>query len=129
MSIQEKYEFLLAYEHLNVIQIAEDFGIKKSQAYNIINSKDKIINDFKAIENIAESKRTYAHRFKEIDDKTSTWFLLQRQRNAPLSGEVIKEKALQIASELSINDFKAFNGWLENFKTDIEFQLKSSTVK
>ena len=114
LSNQEKYEFLLAYEQkskiLNVIQIAEDFGIKKSQAYNIINSKDKIINDFKAIENVAESKRAYAHRFKEIDDKTFTWFLLQRQRNAPLSGELIKEKALQIASELSINDFKASNG-------------------
>ena len=60
MTIQEKYEFLLSYEQkskiLNVIQIAEDFGIKKSQAYNIINLKDKIINDFKAIENVAESK-------------------------------------------------------------------------
>ena len=35
LSIQEKYEFLLAYEQNQrfsmVIQIAEDFGIKKSQ--------------------------------------------------------------------------------------------------
>ena len=39
-----------------------------------------------------------------------------RERNVPIGGHIIREKALDFAKELNITDFKASQGWLDRWK-------------
>lgn len=39
-----------------------------------------------------------------------------RQKNIPIGGEILKEKALFFAKALNVYDFKASSGWLDRFK-------------
>ena len=39
-----------------------------------------------------------------------------RERNVPIGGYIIREKALDFAKELNITDFKASDGWLDQWK-------------
>ena len=40
-----------------------------------------------------------------------------RAKYIPISGPILQEKALQLATELGFNDFKASAGWLESWKS------------
>ena len=52
------------------------------------------------------------------------WFQEVRKRNIPLSGPVIKAKALKYATDLEIEDFKASEGWLDKFKARHNIKFK-----
>ncbi|XP_042913701.1 tigger transposable element-derived protein 6-like [Parasteatoda tepidariorum] len=41
---------------------------------------------------------------------------MARAQNIPISGLILKEKALQFANELGVSEFSASNGWFEWFK-------------
>lgn len=43
--------------------------------------------------------------------------LAQRERNIPVSGEIINQKALNLKSAMNIRNFNASDGWLQRFKT------------
>ena len=44
------------------------------------------------------------------------WFRAARAKNIPLSGPVLKQKALKIAADLGHKEFEASTGWLTKFK-------------
>ena len=44
------------------------------------------------------------------------WFLILRSENVPISGPMLKEKALEFAGGLNIEGFQASEGWLEKWK-------------
>lgn len=41
-----------------------------------------------------------------IDNKHLVWFCITREKNCPVSGSTIQEKAKQIAELYGLNDFK-----------------------
>ena len=51
--------------------------------------------------------------YERLNDLIWQWFCVVCDRNMPLSGLIIKEKALQFADELEHTDFKASDGWLD----------------
>ena len=59
-------------------------------------------------------------------DKTvyNTWFHNTRANNVPVSGVVLKEKALQFAKSLHLDDFRASDGWLDRWKSRHNVTLK-----
>ena len=46
-----------------------------------------------------------------------TWFVQMRQQGVPVSGPVLREKALSYAKEMDIKDFIASNGWFDRWKS------------
>ena len=44
------------------------------------------------------------------------WFFILRSENIPISGPMLKEKALEFAGRLKIEGFQASEGWLEKWK-------------
>ena len=39
-----------------------------------------------------------------------------RSENVPISGPMLKEKAIEFAKEMSVESFQASEGWLEKWK-------------
>ncbi|XP_060597343.1 tigger transposable element-derived protein 6-like [Ruditapes philippinarum] len=58
----------------------------------------------------------YDAKYERLNDLVWQWFCVVRAKNMPLSGPIIKEKALQFAQELGITEYKASNGWLDKWK-------------
>ncbi|GBL96508.1 Tigger transposable element-derived protein 4 [Araneus ventricosus] len=55
-------------------------------------------------------------KFDEIEEVLVRWLKHARSQNVPISALILKEKAIEIAEELNIEDFGCSNGWLERFK-------------
>jgi hypothetical protein len=54
--------------------------------------------------------------FEELESLLATWFKQARGSNAVISGTLLRERALHIATRLGIEDFKASNGWIQLFQ-------------
>ena len=54
---------------------------------------------------------------EDLDKAVYTWFHNTRAKNGPVSGVVLKEKALQFAKSLHLDDFRASDGWLDRWKS------------
>lgn len=61
-------------------------------------------------------KRSTKPKFNSVDETVSLWFNEMRAKNIPISGEMVKMKAKDVAEQLGIVGFAASNGWLEKFK-------------
>jgi hypothetical protein len=53
---------------------------------------------------------------KVIDERVYKWFTNARCRNIPVSSPILQTKALQVAANIGLNNFRASNGWLEAFR-------------
>lgn len=73
-------------------------------------------NDIKR--NIADGyeKQKPVIKYEQIDNRMIEWFNDMRKNNIPVSGPMLKEKALECATELNFPEFRASNGWCEKFK-------------
>ena len=63
-----------------------------------------------------DSKRRRKANFEDIDEAMNTWFLQVRSTNLPVSGPMVREKAMKLAADLGYQDFKASEGWLARFR-------------
>ena len=59
-----------------------------------------------------QSKRNY-----ELNEPVYSFFVRCRAKNFPVFGPLLQEYDLKIAKNLSVEDFKASNGWLESFRS------------
>ena len=89
--------------------------VNRTTVKGIISKKDAIEA---AIEAGVPSKRMKlkpSHHSK-LDDGVLMWLKQARGQNLPVSGDLIKEKALKLAELMHIPNFMASNGWLDNLK-------------
>jgi hypothetical protein len=63
--------------------------------------------------------------FEELESLLTAWFKQARGSNAVISGTLLTEKALHIATRLGIEDFKASNGWINSFKQQHSVMYKT----
>ncbi|GBN26130.1 Tigger transposable element-derived protein 4 [Araneus ventricosus] len=62
------------------------------------------------------SKRLKACVYEDVDEAVLKRIRTMRDKNVPISGPFIIEKALQFAKALGCDEFRGSNGWLEKFK-------------
>lgn len=103
-------------------ELCAELKLPKSTLYRIIQNKEKIRSQ--CIDGKGKLKRLRSAEYPELENCISTWIKQVRNKNIPISGPMIKEKAREFASKLSIDNFSASNGWLEGFKrrNDIVFK-------
>lgn len=53
---------------------------------------------------------------QQLEDALFTWFIEQRRKNVPLSGDILMEKAKFLHGRLGRGEFSASKGWLKKFK-------------
>ena len=63
--------------------------------------------------------------FEALDKAVYKWFINARERNVPVSGTLLKEKAMLFAKGLQTEDLKGFDGWLDRWKTRYDFTFKA----
>lgn len=93
-------------------QIAKAFDCGKTQIQSILKSRDAIVKDFQECCPSSRKRK----RESALNDAVYNWFSLARQRGVPVTGPMLQDEALKIAVAMGESEFKASNGWLENFK-------------
>lgn len=106
--------------------IAEEFNVTTATISKIKQTKETILQNIANLVHLQENSKMPI----DLSNKKSTksahdriqeaallmWFTQQRNLGHPVSGPILKEKALQINNELNgENNFKASNGWLNKF--------------
>lgn len=128
LTLAQKIEIIkfVEAENVGIRAVAEKFKIGKTQVSDIL--KNKLYLSQTSMEQGSEkSKRKFPKSNGEIIDIVIfQWYLHARANNLPISGPVLKEKALELASEVGLNDFKASNGWLQKFKDRHQISYKNT---
>lgn len=119
LTIKQKAEVLhLLDQKVSTRVISDKFHIGASTISRISRNRSVIMEALNKNDNVAEIKHLgkFANCGREIDEVLLEWYNKARGRKIPVSGPLLQEKALLIATKLGQTDFKASNGWLESFK-------------
>ena len=98
-------------------EISKKWGVdvKRTTVKGVLSKKDAIEAAIEAGVPSKRMKLTQAHDPK-LDQGVLMWLKQARGQNLPVSGDLIKEKAMKLAKLMHIPDFVASDGWLDNFK-------------
>lgn len=92
-------------------EIANEFNIPPNTLSSIIKQKEKIMKF-----NCGNMKKMRMTPYLDIDECLLKWFTQCRDKNIPLNGTILLEKANEYAQKLGHTNFKASSGWLTNWK-------------
>ncbi|KAM4020522.1 tigger transposable element-derived protein 6-like [Anomaloglossus baeobatrachus] len=96
--------------------LAREFHCSKTQIQATLANKEHYLRQWQ--ENVNEnSKRRRWQPYEDVNKAVLAWFHHARAVHYPISGPMLQEKALQIASQLGLHRFHASNGWLNKFRT------------
>ncbi|KAK9751913.1 Tc5 transposase DNA-binding domain [Popillia japonica] len=65
--------------------------------------------------------------YEKVDNSLFLWFTQNRQRGIPISGTILKQKAVSLSEELPVieapESLSASDGWLDRWKKDAAFAI------
>ena len=96
----------------------------KSTVSTWLANKDKILAAYESGEINPKRQKMKRH----LDKAVYTWFHNTRTNNVPVSGVVLKKKALQFAKCWHLDDFRASDGHNVSFR-EVSGEEKSCTSK
>ena len=103
------------------ISTTKKYGVAKNTVSHWVKKKNEI---FKAVEgNNASKKRKRMN--EELDSAVYKWLKTARHSNIPISCSIFKEKALEFAKSLDLNDFHASDGWVSRWKKRFNVSFKT----
>ena len=118
-SLEEKVKIITYAEEnpqLGSRKLAAEFGCGRTCIQTLMKQKEVIMTDWKCSENSSLKKKGKSEEYQDINSAIWRWFCMAREALIPVSGPMIQEEALQIASKLNVAEFTASNGWLEKWK-------------
>jgi hypothetical protein len=100
-----------------LITLAKEYGVGCTMIY-IRKNGEKIECFVKNTNSSPSDRQTLkSGEYPEVEDAFYTWFLQECNRDTPISGEFIREKAKYFYKMIMKKDyFRASNGWLHKFK-------------
>lgn len=114
-SILEKLEIIAKIESgSSQADLARDRQVSKTTVQTIWKDREKIKQNG-TIYNL-EFKRARRCEFEDVDKQVLHWFNVQRGRQIPISGPILKGAAEEIAKKFGATDFRASEGWLDRWK-------------
>lgn len=106
--------------------ICKRFNLAKSSLSAILKDREKIYDALASGNFSPKTKRMRTAKFEDIEILVFEWHQRVRSSSVAISGDMIKEKALSIAQDFEISEFKASEGWLSKFLK--RFNLTSQAV-
>lgn len=121
LTLFEKSKIIADYQQgIRITNLSKKYGIAKSTVCLIIKKKDKIMTVVnQSVRPSRITKRTLKNaEYPKMENALNKWFLRQRELNFPVTGDMLKHKALQLHQNLKKNNetFTASDGWLQKFK-------------
>ncbi|XP_023233498.1 uncharacterized protein LOC111633198 isoform X1 [Centruroides sculpturatus] len=119
LTLTDKLE-ILAQVDANLgpkICLANRLGLPPSTLNTII-KKRKFIeeNAAKCGPYAKKRKKMKTTPYEELENVLTEWLKEAKEHRLPMNSNLLKEKALDIATKLGMYDFKASNGWIDRFK-------------
>jgi transposase-like protein len=107
--------------------VAKKYDISTSTLNDWCKNREKFLEMASRGENL-EAKRIDNNEFsKELNKRVFTWFLYMRERNSPVEGPMLQEKARLVAQHINpAISFSGSQGWLTNFCK--KYQLVSNAL-
>ena len=68
---------------------------------------------------------TWLKNIANLDQAMFKWLLVVRKRDEAVSALVFKTKAFEFAEEMNVENFKAFDGWLNRWKKRFNVSFKA----
>lgn len=130
LSLVDKNKILKRLERgETLVSLAKEFGVGRATIHDIRKNSEKIKNFCGKNENVKSSRKTLKPgEFPQVEDSLYLWFLQERERHTPISGEILKEKARFFYKKIMNNDdFHASEGWLDKFKRRFGIRILSMT--
>ncbi|XP_061188771.1 tigger transposable element-derived protein 4-like [Saccostrea echinata] len=116
LTLSTKYEIVkLLDQKVSQSEIGRRYGIAQSSISTISKNRTKIKENYESCGN-PERKRQRSGNKAHLDSALKEWFQTARQRDIPISGPILQEKAAQFAKQMNVTDFNASKGWLSRFK-------------
>ncbi|XP_053966944.1 tigger transposable element-derived protein 6-like [Anastrepha ludens] len=115
LSIKEKMEIINVVEKdkLSVRGIAKRFNIGKTQAAEI---NKNIRSKWESEVNVHQKRSFLKEGGSEIDKMCFNCFAKARSQHIPISGPILKAKAMENAGKLGVPNFNASDGWLNKWR-------------
>jgi hypothetical protein len=117
--IQEKMDILAQVDanKETCVALAARLGVVPSTLNTIVKSRKDTEKCYSQCGMFSGQRKSLKQSpFEELESLLAMWFKQARGSNAVISGTLLREKALHIASRLGIEDFRASNGWISGFK-------------
>lgn len=122
VSLQQKLEVLQRLDHgESVIKLASELGV----GVTTVKDWKKNRKDLEAYSTTVETdgalksrKMLKKPKLELVDEALWVWFCQERRKGTPLSGPIIKEKAIKLHEKLGrdLETFSASEGWLHKWK-------------
>lgn len=115
LSVVDKVELLKNVDSgMRKKDISAKFGIPASTVSTIIKNRNAVMKSYGSLD--PNRKRLKTCCYDTVDEAVLKWIKSVRDQNLPISGPLIKEKALEYAKHFGNDQFQASSGWLEKFK-------------
>ncbi|PFX21915.1 Tigger transposable element-derived protein 4 [Stylophora pistillata] len=95
--------------------MASNYNVALNTISTWLKNKEKIINA--VTKGKPKTGNLKGGSYDKLDQAVYKNFLNVRSQNIPVSGPMLKEKAMSYARQLQIADFKESDGWLDRLKT------------
>ncbi|XP_057297585.1 tigger transposable element-derived protein 4-like [Hydractinia symbiolongicarpus] len=118
LTIKKKYLALkeLEKEGTTKKSIAKKYGVPPNALSYWVKNKSDIFAKYESGQYGVKRQKLSSGKYDNIDKAVYKWFVNARERTVPISGQIIREKALDFAKQFNEPDFKASEGWLDRWK-------------
>lgn len=120
LSVSDKLNILKSYDegcasNKKQKDIAKDLGLAASTLRTIVQNRRDI--EEVASQGSCKRQKIKHGKFDDLEKILLEWFHEARSSNLPINGNILTEKAHEIARKLNLGDFTGSCGWLDRFKT------------
>lgn len=123
--LKEKLNIINECEQYSQVKVANDHRCSPQAINYIINNQSKFKEEAEN-KNMIARRRVRNDNLREVlADIMVKYITMCNNKQIPITGPLIQEKALEIAKQLSLTDFKASNGWLYRFLSRHQIKIKT----
>ncbi|CAG4987678.1 unnamed protein product [Parnassius apollo] len=109
----------------NMCKLAKEYGVGRATIHDLKKKRQKIVDHVKTMESGPGKRKTLkVGDCPKMENALYMWFLQRRSKHTPISGEILKTKAIEFYKKITHkDDFRASDGWLDKFKKRFGIRL------